>query len=293
MNSMTGFAAIEKEQNGLRLSIRVRAVNGRFFEFKPHMPSDYFSLESALKKQINESLKRGTVDLFISRKFTGKARGQDIVANEALAKKWMESYKDLQKATSLEGSLSMDHILRVPGVLSVEESHDLPAKEKAFVKEILAEVLEKCQVERAREGKAMAKDLMGLLRHLEANVKKISEHRNEVNESLKERYLKKLDKLGLKEELEPSRLAQEIIVQVDKLDITEELFRLKEHFRAIKELIKIDDQVLGKKLDFYTQELLREMNTIGSKCQHSGITSFVVESKGTIERFREIVQNVE
>ena len=187
----------------------------------------------------------------------------------------------------------MDHILRVPGVLSVEESHDLPAKEKAFVKEILAEVLEKCQVERAREGKAMAKDLMGLLRHLEANVKKISEHRNEVNESLKERYLKKLDKLGLKEELEPSRLAQEIIVQVDKLDITEELFRLKEHFRAIKELIKIDDQVLGKKLDFYTQELLREMNTIGSKCQHSGITSFVVESKGTIERFREIVQNVE
>lgn len=293
MKSMTGFAAIEKESEGLKLSIRVRSVNGRFFEFKPHMPVDYFPLESEIKKRANSHLKRGTVDIYIHRKNTGKSNNTEVVSNNELASKWVGSYKSLAKALKLEANVSMDQVSRVPGVIQVEEKHKISKKEKDFFFEVLSEVLEKAEKEKIREGKASLKDLSGLVKSLEKNISEIAKHREVANKALKERYLTKLDKLGLNGDLDEARLAQEIVVQVDKLDITEELFRLKEHFRAIRELFKVNTEPVGKKLDFYSQELLREVNTIGSKSQHADITSYVVDSKGVIERFREIVQNVE
>lgn len=293
MKSMTGFAAIEKESEGVKLSIRVRSVNGRFFEFKPHMPADYFPLESEIKKRVNKSLRRGTVDIYIHRKNTGKKGSLDVVANDVLASKWAESYANLASALELDSKASMEQISRVPGVIQVEEQHKISDEEKSFFLSCLEEVLEACTSEKQREGKATLGDLNTLVDGLERNVVEISKHREAANEALKERYLEKLEKLGLKEEIDPARLAQEIVIQVDKLDITEELFRLKEHFRAIRELFSIDDSPLGKRLDFFSQELLREINTIGSKSQIADITSFVVDSKGIIERFREIVQNVE
>jgi uncharacterized protein (TIGR00255 family) len=292
MKSMTGFAAIEKESDSLKLSIRIRSVNGRFFEFKPHMPADYFPVESEIKKRVNSFLKRGTVDIYIHRKTTGKSGAVEVVANEALAQKWLKTYGKLANKIGLDAHVQMEQISKVPGVLQVEENHKIDKAEKEFLLSCLDLALEKCLKEKQREGKAIQKDLAKILKGLEANIKKVESFRKEANKALKERYLKKLSKLGLKEDLDEARLAQEVVMQIDKLDITEELTRLREHFRAIKELFA-SDSIVGKKLDFYTQELLREVNTIGSKCQHSGITGLVVDSKGLIESFREIVQNVE
>ncbi|MFK8139289.1 MAG: YicC/YloC family endoribonuclease [Bdellovibrionales bacterium] len=290
MTSMTGFAAVEKEGEGVRLSIRLRSVNGRFLDIKPHLPPDYFAVESEIKKRIAKSLQRGTVDIYIQRKKSNLNSKVKVTSNVSLAKAYLKSYKQLATEVSLEMDLGMQSLSKVQGVLSVEESTSLSAKEKEFLLSCVDLVVEKAAKERLREGKATFKDLKGLIISLEKEISEIGKHRKQVNSELKDRYMDKIKKLGI--DLDEARLHQEIVVQVDKSDITEEVLRLKEHFRSMKELLEATKPV-GKRLDFYTQELLREVNTIGSKSQHSGITKRVVEAKGIIERVREIVQNVE
>ena len=143
-----------------------------------------------------------------------------------------------------------------------------------------------------REGKSLQKDLGKLLVGLEKLVKVISQLREEANAQLQERYETKIKARLKGTEIDATRLTQEIVIQLERADINEELSRLQEHIKNYRQLIMSMDAE-GKKLDFYTQELLREVNTIGSKSQVAKITSAVVEAKTLIERLREQVQNVQ
>ena len=158
--------------------------------------------------------------------------------------------------------------------------------------EVFYAALKSCEKERVREGEAIKKHLLVLVSGLEKEVQKILSLRNEANQHLQEKYEAKIKSRLKTSEIDYQRLSQEIVIQLEKGDINEEIQRLGEHVANFRMLVR-NPQSEGKKLDFYTQELLREVNTIGSKSQISDITQSVIEAKTLIEKLREQVQNVE
>ncbi len=293
MNSMTGYGVARHRQESLNFEISVKSVNGRFFEMRCHAPREYVSFESDIKKILQGVIRRGTVDVYVQRRKTATNKDLKITPKVELASKWIKAYRSMGRELNLENDLTMSTLLEgVSGVISVDESLQASPGEKREFLKVFNQALKKCCQERKREGKALRSELQGQLLELECVLKGIEKYRGEANDKLKARYLKRLEKLGAPSDIDPQRLAQEVVIQIDKVDICEELVRLKEHIKVFKKFM-MGERVQGKKLDFYTQELLREVNTIGSKSQVPELTQLVVEAKTIVERVREQVQNVE
>ena len=186
----------------------------------------------------------------------------------------------------------MDIIRSNPEVLQLNKNDEVSPTEKQKLIAQLKSALTKCSKERLREGSSLLKVLNQHLSELSAEVQKMSalvkKYQSEIEKKFKTRISKLTDSV-----IDPSRLAQEVTILIDKSDINEEITRLKEHISSLKALMNKKDISIGKKLDFYTQELLREVNTIGSKSSKSELTNRVVNAKSIVERVREQVQNVE
>lgn len=294
MKSMTGFGSHSFKSDELDVEINIKSVNGRFLETRLHAPREFAEFELDLKKLIKKTVLRGSVDVYVFRRFKEKGKKVQISTSNELAQKWLKSYGALEKSLKLDKQpLSLLDILKqAPEVLKIEEQPVLGTKVKKAVLETLKTALTKLDKERTREGAALKKELLLLLSELEELVGQMDSTKNEASLKLEERFHQRLKKLGLNHEVDPQRFAQELVIQMDKLDVREEITRLKEHIRAIRKLLAAKS-THGKKLDFYTQELLREVNTIGSKSQIAKLTTSVVNAKSIIERFREQVQNLE
>lgn len=294
MLSMTGFGAAIKTEGELKLEIQVRSVNSRFFDLKLHMPKEYMPFENELKKQIGETLYRGNIDVFIHRKSTSKASATQITADAVLAKKWLEAYKQLAVSLDMPAAVTPLDIVRAINVIQVDEQAKVDENEKEMVFEVVQQAIDNCQAERTREGVALSANIQHHIATLSLCTQKMQELRATVEANLRQRYLERLKNLGLQAEVDEQRLSTEIIILIDKTDISEELTRLAEHTASCLKLLQdIGPGRMGKKLDFYCQELLREVNTVGSKSQNAALTSLVVEAKGVIEQMREQVQNIE
>lgn len=296
MKSMTGYGLCRAQTNEVSLEISIRAVNGRFLETRFHLPKPYFLFESDLKKKLAEYALRGTVDIYISRKLKTAHTAGKVVINTRLAQEYLKSFKKLAKDLKLNDAIRFDLISRQNDVIVMEETDTLNQQEIVLLKKAFEAALKKFEQEKIREGSALKKDLSKNLKDLQKHILKISKLRDDANKFLQEKFEAKI-KSRLPKELagqsvDPLRISQEIVIQLEKADINEELIRLTEHLKNFEKLIE-NSVVEGKKLDFYTQELLREVNTIGSKSQVAGITESVVEAKTLIERIREQVQNIE
>ncbi|MGZ3774835.1 MAG: YicC/YloC family endoribonuclease [Pseudobdellovibrionaceae bacterium] len=292
MRSMTGYGNATVQTKDVIIEVSIRAVNGRFFEPRFHLPREFVPFEGELKKIMAQSISRGTIDIFVSRRVKNVAGKAQMIVNDALAKKYLTAYKHISKELSLPFQVHLEVIARLPEVIKVEETYELYAGEEKLLTKVFTQACKKCDQERVREGKALRRDLEGLLGSLEKQVKVISGLREDANAQLQDRYEQKVRARLKGAELDPNRLSQEIVIQLEKADINEELSRLGEHIKNYRQMV-VSSVVEGKKLDFYTQELLREVNTIGSKSQVAKITHSVVEAKTLIERLREQVQNVQ
>ncbi len=293
MKSMTGYGTAKVQSKDVSVEVSIRAVNGRFLETRFHLPREFVAFEGELKKTLGASLSRGTVDVFVSRKVKATASGKaQMTVNDALVKKYVAAYKHLAKEMGIPFQVHLEAMARLPDVIKVEESYELFTGEEKVLKKAFAEACANCDKERVREGKSLRKDLEKLLMSLDKEIKVINDLREEANAQLQERYETKIRSRMKGNEIDPARLSQEIVIQLEKADINEELSRLTEHIKNYRQLIASQDAE-GKKLDFYTQELLREVNTIGSKSQVAKITQSVVQAKTLIERLREQVQNVQ
>lgn len=296
MKSMTGFGNFRTQNNDVSIEVSVRAVNGRFLETRFHLPRVYFPYETELKKKFSSQVLRGTVDVYITRKIRSNAHSGRISVNSKLAQEYLKAFKKLSSDLRLNENIRLEQISKQPEVIQFEETESLSPGEVAMLKKTFEMALKKFDSERVREGSALKKDLQKNLRDLQKHIQKVSKLRDEANKLLQERFESKVKSRLPKEvagqQMDPQRISQEIVIQLEKADINEEITRLNEH---TKNFDKLTDQpvVEGKKLDFYTQELLREVNTIGSKSQVAGITEAVVEAKTLIERIREQVQNIE
>ncbi|MBX2989255.1 MAG: YicC family protein [Bdellovibrionaceae bacterium] len=291
MKSMTGFGSERTQDSLVAVEVNVRSVNGRFLEPRFHLPREFIPFEIELRKILAEKISRGTVDVFVSRRVR-TAKNVSLQVNRDLARRYLQAYQGLAKDLKLRGEVHLESIARLPDVVKLEESHELDPKEKSILLKTFRGALEACVKERVREGKALRRDLGQMLSSLEKQVAVIGKLREEANRQLQDRFEARVMAKLKGSEVDPARLAQEIALQIDRADINEELQRLNEHLKNYRQMLGAA-QTEGKKLDFYTQELLREVNTIGSKSQVAKITQAVVEAKTLIERLREQVQNVE
>ncbi|MEN0059074.1 MAG: YicC/YloC family endoribonuclease [Bdellovibrio sp.] len=292
MRSMTGYGTAKVQTKDVTVEVSIRSVNGRFLEPRFHIPREFAGQEGELKKILAQTIERGTVDIFVARRVRAVAGKAEVSVNEPLARKYVTAYKQLSKQLNLPMQLHLEVFARLPDIIKVEESHELYAGEDKVLKKAFMEACKNCDKERLREGKALRRDLEKLLQLLEKQVRFISDLRGEANVQLQERYEQKIRARLKGAEIDAARLSQEIVIQLEKADINEELSRLSEHIKNYRQLVT-SQSAEGKKLDFYTQELLREVNTIGSKSQIAKITQSVVEAKTIIERLREQVQNVQ
>lgn len=296
MKSMTGFGVFRTQNNELTIEVSLRAVNGRFLETRFHLPRLYFAVESELKKKLSSTALRGTVDIYISRKLKSSAAPGKIVINTKLAQEYMRAFKKLSADLKMVDHIRFDQVAKQPDIIQMEETEAIHPQEMNLLKKTFDAALKKFDGERIREGAALKKDLQKNLKDLQKHIFKVSKLREEANKILLERFESKVKSRLPKEiagqAMDPQRISQEIVIQLEKADINEELTRLTEHLKNFDKLVELPI-VEGKKLDFYTQELLREVNTIGSKSQVAGITEAVVEAKTLIERVREQVQNIE
>lgn len=294
MKSMTGYGLSRGLTSDVSIEISIRSVNGRFLENRFHLPKAFYGYESELKKKLGELVKRGTVDIYIARKVKAQTVAGKININTKLAHEYLKSFRKLARDLSLKDEVRFEMIARQPDIIQFEEPENINQSEVQTLKRTFEAALKKLDLERVREGQALKKDLVKNIKDLQKLTLKISKMRDEANRALQEKFEAKIKARIPKDagNIDPQRIAQEIVIQLEKADINEEIVRLNEHLKNFEKLIDLP-VVEGKKLDFYTQELLREVNTIGSKSQVSEITESVVESKTLIERLREQVQNIE
>jgi len=287
---MTGFGTGQSRSSKLELDVSIKSLNGRFLEIRSHLPKDYGVLESDIKAAIARYLNRGTVDVYVTRRQMGSDRLQIHVHKPAL-EKWLKVYKQVSRAVGSETPPSFESIVNLPEVVAVQQDTEVAPAEKAQVLKLIVQAAKACAKERAREGRALQRALESHFKDLQSLLKKMEIHIDQANSELYKKFTSRLERTHLNDKVDGQRIAQEVAVFLDRCDVSEEIQRLSEHLRACLDLIKSKESQ-GKKLDFYTQELLREVNTIGSKSQLAELTELVVDAKSVIEKIKEQVQNV-
>lgn len=290
MNSMTGYGSASNKNRRLELEVHVKSVNGRFLEVRFHLPKEYAPFENGWRRKF-QSWSRGTVDVYVHRRPTSMTRLEGVRLNQDSARHWIRELNSLSRGLGLRHDLSLSQILQLPLVMEQHDRIALLKGEMATVERLLIQATDRCSRMRGSEGRVLKGELTRLLGDLDARVLSMDQWRDEAMRGSHQRLQSRISALQT-EHLDASRLALETALLIDKMDVREEMVRLREHIKACSKLMAAREPV-GKKLDFYCQELLREVNTIGSKSQLASLTASVVEAKSLIEKFREQVQNIE
>lgn len=291
MRSMTGFGSSRGRLGGLELEIIIRSVNSRFLDLRMHLPKEYLEFEPALKKNLVKKLKRGSVDVFVHRRQLQGGSTAKVELNAAVLKQWQKVLNQAARVTGGGKSIDPVALVQLPEVVRLNESHGPSRQEQTQLNKCFTQALDKLVKARGREGSELKTELSRLVRELSVWTEKLSKSSAEAREMLRQRLMDKWKNLSAEFNTDSQRVGQELIFYLDRSDITEELTRLKTHLDQFRVLL--GKQAEGKKLDFYTQELLREVNTIGSKAGQAEMTASVVECKSLIEKIREQVQNIE
>ena len=289
--SMTGYGRGQAALGQGVLSVELRAVNSRFLDLRVRLPREFSGLESQVRAMASRFFVRGQVDLGVRQAGAAGGRGEVAIDLEA-ARQYVEAADQLRDRFGLQGTLPVSTLLELPGVAQQQEA----ALEQSAVAEALAEAVEQACREaaamREREGSALASELRQRLQGFEPAVTEIETRADEVKRAVRERLEKRLAALGPEIEIDPARLAQEVVLYADRMDTTEEIVRLRSHLAQFRETLDTGGPV-GRKLEFLLQEIGREVNTIGSKAADAPISRHVVELKTELEKLREQVLNLE
>lgn len=290
MRSMTGYGQKRIEESGREIVIELKSVNHRFLDINLRMPRGLLYLEEPVRKAIAKSLHRGHVDVFLV--YQNKNEGARVVSvDQGLAASYAAALSSLAKLPGIRDDRTVSLFAALPNILTVaEEEDDLSAIEKLTFK-ALEDALFALLEMREREAGAMFADLTT---HLDILTRIISEIEARAP-LVVEAYQKKLNERieGMLGTLpDPQRLSQEVALFADRAAIDEEIARLQSHVAQFRECLQKTEPV-GRKLDFLTQEMGREINTIGSKASDLSIASFVLEAKSELEKLREQIQNIE
>lgn len=292
LKSMTGFGRAIYDNGKRNFTIELKSVNHRYLDLNVKLPRSLVSLEDKIRREIQQKLKRGKVDIFITQNIYND-NDYDVKLNKNLADSYYKCLRKIKESYDVKDDISISLISKFPDVISVEQ------KEENFYEiwnEILIplrEAINKLVDMREKEGTKLKEDIENKCNIINKNVcsieKKASyvveEYRMKLNERIKEL-------LGENKEIDESRIAMEVAIFADKACIDEEIVRLKSHIVQLKDTLQKDEPI-GRKLDFIVQEMNREANTIASKSSNIDIVHSVLDIKNDIEKIREQIQNIE
>jgi len=287
--SMTAFTRQEISTGWGVLSWEMRSVNHRYLEVQVRLPEDMRVLESAVRERVNSRLNRGKVDCMLRFKPVANAEHTNLALNKDLVKLLLAANKEVEGMISQQTALldSLD-ILRWPGVLQVVET-DLDQLQQEALK-LLDHCLDELATNRQREGSKMNEIISQRCSAILEQVEHVKQRLPEIFINQRRKLTDRLQEL--KSEMDMSRLEQEMVYVAQKIDVAEELDRLKVHVEEVQRVLQTDEPV-GRRLDFLMQELNREANTLGSKSVDTQTTRASVEIKVLIEQMREQIQNIE
>jgi len=290
---MTGFGSAEDRvsSGGGRLRVDIRTVNHRYFNPQLKLPADLAGVEIEMREWLRQLLERGHVAV-TARWIEGPSAEGGVAVDLSRAKQVLAAAQQLKKKLKLKGTVDLAFVARHPDVLTAVNGRDRDAVQWADVKPIVERAARDVVAMREREGRALATELHDRLGALEKAAREIEVLAPARLKAEHQRLKQAIAELTSTATIDEQRLAVEIALLADRVDITEELVRFRAHVDAARAALK-SDQPVGKQLGFLAQELLREVNTMGSKANDARITQTVIAMKGDLEKFREQLENLE
>lgn len=293
IKSMTGFGRCRTVLHGREISVEIKSVNHRFFEFSCRTPKGYGFLDDKLKALVNSRVSRGKIDMFVT-VGTAEDTPAEVKINHSLVSGYINAMKEISETYGIENDVTVTAISRFPDVYTVSKA---PENEE----EITADVLEAANTAidgfiamREAEGEKMKADILGRAEVILATVDEIDERSPQTVKEYEERLLDRINRTlqDYNINIDEQRVLTEVAVFADKVAVAEETVRLRSHFAQLSKIIESQTPI-GREIDFIIQEMNREANTIGSKVQDAEIAHKVVKIKSEIEKMREQIQNIE
>ena len=289
--SMTGYGRAGALLHGRDIKVELRSVNARFFEYSSRLPRSCAFLEDKLKKLVASKVSRGKVELNLSIQ-TVTAADTVVTVNWQLAQGYRAALNAMSERMDLKNDVTAGMLARFPDVLTQTAA---PTDEEELwqdVQSVAEQAVEAFVAMRATEGEKLKEDVENRLNVIEQLVAQIEQNSAGRVQAYSDKLYARLQELLADRNIDEARLVTEAAIFADKTAIDEETVRLHSHVAQYREILALNEPI-GRKLDFLTQELNRESNTIGSKCQDVAITRLVVELKSEIEKIREQIQNIE
>lgn len=291
LKSMTGFGRAEASVNGRDITVEIKSVNHRYFEFGCRTTRGYSFLEEKLKSYVSQKVSRGKIDMFVSLTSSDETP-TEVTVNHQLAKAYLDAFKELEEEYNLENDITVSCIARYPDVLTVTKA---PEDEEQVLTDVLQAVdvaLNSFIAMREAEGEKLKADILNRAETILNIVSKIEEKSPQTVLEYENRLKAKIEDTLSDRNIDEQRVLTEVAIFADKVAVAEETVRLRSHFEQLTKFMNSNEAV-GRKIDFIIQEMNREANTIGSKVQDAEIAHMVVDIKAEIEKIREQVQNIE
>lgn len=288
---MTGYGRSQQLADGMNITVEIKSVNHRYFEFSSKLPRSYGFLDEKLKSFFMGKLTRGKMECYVQIE-TVEEPDTIISVNHPLVKGYLDAYKELSETYGLENNIKVSDISRVSDIFSIRKQAADEDKIWAAVQTVAEEALSGFVSMREREGSRLRDDVLSRLETILENVSYIEERSPETVKEYNEKLLGRLRELLADAHIDEQRILTEAAIFADKIAVAEETVRLRSHISQMRSFLDSSEAV-GKKMDFLIQEFNREANTIGSKAQDVEIARRVVAIKAEIEKIREQIQNIE
>lgn len=295
IRSMTGFAAVSREDRGEKVNVTIKSVNNRFLDVVVRAPHALGAVEGHVRSLVQQKLARGRIEVSLGIEFTVQPT-RDVVLDEVLLDRISQAFDSARARGLVTGSLSVSDVLRIPQLLEIrnkaEGAVSLPESASLLVDLVVSDAVDALVVMRETEGRFLQADLASRVSTMAALVDDLERLARDGAQQLESRLRERLASLPPDLAGEPAQVAQEVVRFVARSDVEEELVRMRSHVEHWRSLVA-GPEPCGRKLDFLVQEMNREINTIGSKVEGARATELVIEAKSELERIREQVQNVE
>lgn len=291
VKSMTGFGRAVNEIDGYVITVELKSVNHRYFEFSSRIPRQYGFLDEKIKSFVNSRVARGKVECFVSIEALN-TEAAEVLVNNTLASAYVDALKEIATTYDLKEDFGASTISRFPDVLVTKKAEEDEEKLWGYVKDVANEAIDKFVEMRSVEGRKMYEDIYSRGQFILDCVSFIEERSPQTVKEYNDKLVERVHELIGDATLDEARVIQEVAIYADKVAVAEETVRLRSHIDQLNMFIASDEPV-GRKMDFLVQEINRETNTIGSKANDVDIARKVVDIKAEVEKIREQIQNIE
>lgn len=291
ISSMTGYGRAQEVIGNKDITVEIKGINHRFFEFNARVPRTYCYIEERIKSVLQSSISRGKVEVSVAI-YNVDTPDSEVAVNVELAKNYLETLRVSATELNIADDLKLSHLLQLNDVFTIRKKADDEEAVLSAVEEVTGKAVNSFVAMRRTEGSKLKEDLLSRIVSIENAVGVIEEKASQMADDYRERLFQKLTEILHDKNIDEQRVLTEAAIFAEKVAVDEETVRLRSHISQFRQLLEIPEPV-GRKLDFLIQEFNRETNTIGSKVQNVEITKIVVDIKSDIEKIREQIQNIE